>query len=201
MEDYERYNSQICLSSTQKILLNPNLILLKVKIVTPRLLLQPISKIYEEDIFREFNEEITRYIYPCPAKDISETRSFIEDSIVRMKNGTDLQLVVLDRDTKAFLGCAGIHKINRSCPEFGIWLKKSAHGNKYGLETIMALKEWAEKNLDDKQLIYAVDQANIASQRIAQQLGGTIFREFEQKNLSGKILHIVEFKIPKHDVD
>ncbi len=181
--------------------MNPNPILLKVKIVTPRLLLQPISKIYEEDIFREFNEEITRYMYPSPPKDISETRSFIEDSIARMKQGTDLQLVILDKDSKEFLGCTGIHKINRSCPEFGIWLKKSAHGNKYGLETITTLKEWAEKNLDDKQLIYPVDKANIASKRIPQQLGGTIFREFEQKNLSGETLHIVEFKIPKHYVD
>lgn len=175
-----------------------NHILLKVRVLTDRLLLQPISKFYEEDIFREFNQEITTYMYPCPAKDISETRSFIEDSIARMKNEKDLQLVILNRETKEFLGCASIHKINRKNPEFGIWLKRSAHSNGYGLETIAALKEWADNNLDYKQLIYPVDKANIPSRRIPEKLDGKIIREFDLENLSGRVLNIIEFAIIKH---
>ncbi|WP_222427269.1 GNAT family N-acetyltransferase [Hyella patelloides] len=179
-------------------MLTPNHILLNVEIVTERLLLQPISIVYEDDIFKEFNEEITTYTYPCPARDISETRSFIEDSIAGMKNEKDLHCVILDKDTQEFLGCAGIHNINGKSPELGIWLKKSAHGNGYGLETIAALKKWADNNLEYEQLIYPVDKANIPSKRIPEKLSGKIAREFEQVNLSGRVLQIIEFRIPKN---
>ena len=114
--------------------------LLNVEIVTNRLSLKPISMNYKEDIFLEFTEEIATYMYPRSAKDSSETESFINDSVVGLKNRENLQLVILKKDSQEFLGCAGLHNINRKVPEIGIWLKQSAHGNGYGLETVIALK-------------------------------------------------------------
>lgn len=102
--------------------------LLNVEIVTNRLSLKPISMNYKEDIFLEFTEEIATYMYPRSAKDISETESFISDSVVGLKNRDNLQLVILKKDSQEFLGCAGLHNIDRKAPEIGIWLKKSAQG-------------------------------------------------------------------------
>jgi RimJ/RimL family protein N-acetyltransferase len=176
--------------------LSQNHSFLDVKITTNRLLVKPISMTYKSEIFQEFTDEITNYMYPCSAKDISETESFIKDSIFGMKTEDHLIVVILKKDSQEFLGCAGIHKINTNYPELGIWLKKSAHGNNYGLETITALKTWAEENLHYKSLVYTVDKRNVPSRKIPEKLGGRIVREYKKTNLSGKVLQLLEYKIP-----
>jgi RimJ/RimL family protein N-acetyltransferase len=168
--------------------------LLDVEISTPRLLLKPISMDYKEVIFSEFTEEITSYTYPRSAEHIVETETFIKQSLEGLKKGTNLEVVILAKDSQEFLGCAGLHALNKE-PTLGIWLKKSAQGNRYGLETITALKEWADENLDYEYLIYPVDKRNIASRKIPESLGGQIVKEYEKLNLSGNILHIVEYWI------
>lgn len=173
------------------------MILLNLKISSDRLLLQPISLEYKEVIFREFTEEITTYMHPRSPQDISETELFISESLLNMQNGNELVVVILEKDSQEFFGCCGIHKLNSQHPELGIWLTKSAHHQGYGLEAITALKAWAEINLDYEYLIYPVDRENIPSRRIPERLGGQIYREYEQTNLSGKVLHLVEYRIFK----
>ena len=169
--------------------------LLNVEISTNRLLLQPISMKYKKDIFSEFTDEITMYMYPRSPKNISETEAFINESIAKLKNSSNLGLVILNKEYQEFLGCAGIHNITQKYPELGIWLKKAAHGNKYGLEAITAIKHWADENLDYKYLCYPVDRANIASRKIPQALGGESVKEYDKINMSRNILHIVEYRI------
>lgn len=169
--------------------------LIEVEITTKRLLLQAIAMHHKTEIFKEFTVEISTYMYPRPAIDISETEQFIEDSTIGLTNGYNLQLVILKKDTQEFLGCTGIHNINTETPEFGIWLKKSAQGQGYGLETITALKQWAQENLDCEYLRYPVDKENYPSRRIPERLGGVIVKEYDKVNLSGNVLHLVEYKI------
>ena len=176
--------------------LKPEYLFFNVKISTNRLLLKPISMTYKADIFAELSDEITTYMYPRSAKEIAETEAFINDSIFGMKIESHLILVILNKESQEFLGCTGIHYINRKNPEIGIWVKKSAHGNGYGLETVTALKKWTEENLDYEYLIYPVDRENIPSRRIPETLGGQIVKEYEQTNLSGRVLHVIEYRIP-----
>jgi len=116
-------------------------------IQTPRLTLKLISPEYTEHIFKEFTSDITTFMYPKAAEDISETEVFVKNSIKDNEEGKELQIVILKQDTGEFLGCGGLHHIDRSTPELGIWLKKSAHGNGYGKEAIIGLKSWADENL------------------------------------------------------
>jgi [ribosomal protein S5]-alanine N-acetyltransferase len=169
--------------------------LLQIEISTNRLLLKPIDMQYKAEIFREFTKEIACYMFPRPANDIFETESFINESIIGLTQGSNLQLVIIKKDTQEFLGCTGIHNVNTKTPELGIWLKKSAHGNCYGLETIRALKDWAEEKLDYDYLIYPVDRDNYPSRRIPEGLGGVIVKEYDKKSLSGNILHLVQYKL------
>jgi RimJ/RimL family protein N-acetyltransferase len=166
-----------------------------VEIYTNRLLLKPISMQYKAEIFSEFTEEITVYMHPRSPKDISEIEAFIQLSLEDLKDGSNLVLTILKKESQEFLGCAGLHEINLKSPALGIWLKKSAHGKKYGLEAITGIKSWADKHLDYEYLRYPVDRANIASRKIPEALGGKIFREYNKVNLSGNILHLVEYKI------
>ncbi|MCU0535369.1 MAG: hypothetical protein MUD14_15885 [Hydrococcus sp. Prado102] len=54
--------------------------LLSLTIEGDRLRLVTISDEFDRDIFQEFTDEITIYMFPSPAKDIEETRSFIAKS-------------------------------------------------------------------------------------------------------------------------
>ncbi|MEM9922664.1 MAG: GNAT family N-acetyltransferase [Cyanobacteria bacterium P01_D01_bin.50] len=175
-----------------------NYSLLSIEIISSRLLLKSISLTYKKEIFDTFTEDITTYMYPRPAKNIVETASFIKNSLEGMKNQHELILVILKKDSQEFLGCAGIHGINKEHPEFGIWLKKTAHGKGYGLETVVAIKSWCEENLDCEYFIYPVDEENYPSRRIPEKLGGKVSRVYQKKNLSGRILNLVEYIIPKN---
>jgi RimJ/RimL family protein N-acetyltransferase len=169
--------------------------LLKVIIETPRLKLVPTSLKYAPEIFKEFTPEITTYMYPKSAKEISETETFINTSVQNMEKREELQVVILDRQTGEFLGHAGLKNIHTDTPEPGLWIKKSAHGHKFGREAIAGLKKWADENIKYRYLIYPVDKRNIPSRKIPESLGGVVEDEYKKENVSGNILDMVEYHI------
>ena len=166
------------------------------RIETERLVLLPISLQWKEDIFREFNEEITHYLMGKPAKNVAETEAFIASAIEDMEKGEELVFVITQREDNAFLGCCDIHRLQTTTPEMGIWLKKSAHGKGYGLEAMRALKQWMDEHLEYEYITYPVDRDNKASRKLIEALGGTVQKEYEKESLSGNILHAVEYWIP-----
>ncbi|MEA5578696.1 GNAT family N-acetyltransferase [Anabaena sp. UHCC 0451] len=171
------------------------------EIFTDRLLIKAISLKYKEEIFREFTPKIATYLYAAPAKEIEGTEFFINQSLLEMQKGENLIVVILKKDSQEFLGCSGINDLQTPHPQTGIWLKKIAHGQGYGTEVIKALKEWAEQNLDYEYLRYPVARENTASRRIPEKLGGQINREYSYTNLSGRVLNIIEYIMPKPIID
>jgi len=169
--------------------------LLNTRIESERLCLLAIGRDYAEEIFRNFTAGITLYMYPKPPSAISETLAFIDHSVDALKNGSCLQVVITDRTTGEFLGCAGLAGIGKTDPELGIWLKKSAHGNGYGLEAINAIIAWARSNLEFEYLRYPVDKRNIASRRIPELNGGIASKEYRKINQSGVLLDEIEYWI------
>ncbi|MEH1816683.1 MAG: GNAT family N-acetyltransferase [Nostoc sp.] len=169
----------------------------KVSLESKRLILQTISLEHTEDVFREFTSEITTFMYPKPAQSLRETEKIIREMILQRENHTDLVLVILKKDGLEFLGICEVGAIDTQTPELGIWLNKSAHGHGFGREAIDALKDWVDKNLEYNYLSYPVDKKNIPSRKIAESLGGKVFREFQQINKSGDLLDEVEYRIYK----
>ena len=169
--------------------------LLKERIESKRLLLVPISMEYKDEIFREFSEDITIFMYPSPAKNISETEEFIKNSLKGLGEGSNLQLVITARNSHEFFGCAGLHHIDSKTPEMGVWLKKSVHGQGYGKEAMVAIKKWADENLKYDYILYPVADENVASRKIPELLKGKIERKYDEKNMSGNTLHLIEYRI------
>lgn len=168
-----------------------------VEIVGERVRLVPITNKYETDIFHEFTEAVTRYMFPKPPETIDDARAFIQRSHETMQAGNNLQLVILQRETSEFLGCCGLHgKDNGRKPELGLWLKTGAHGHRYGREAITILVDWAKKHLEVDGFIYPVDRQNIASRKIPESLGGQIAREAQVMAQSGQVLDEVVYEIP-----
>lgn len=165
------------------------------KFETERLSCRIIDQTYAEDIFNTFTSVVTKYMTPCPAKDISETRSFINMSIRDVENETSLLFVILDKTNGNFLGCLGLHSLNKPAPEIGIWLKKGAHGYGYGKEAVTSLVEWSKKHLGIKNFIYPVDKRNLSSRKIPESLGGKIHKEYQSVGFAGNKLDQVEYLI------
>lgn len=167
-----------------------------VTISCERIKLAPISAVYSEDIFKEFTDEITRYMVPATPSNIDQINDFIQSSIDSMQNNIDLTLAIVEKTNDEFLGVCGLHgRFNRNEPVLGIWLKKSAHGYKYGQEAIRALADWARHNVIFEHMVYPCDKDNVASRKIAESLGGSIFRTGEVKSMSGRTLNEIAYKI------
>jgi RimJ/RimL family protein N-acetyltransferase len=169
--------------------------LLDQTIETERLILKPISYEYAEDIFKEFTQEITKYMYPKPAKNIDETKEFIKHSLVGLENGTNFQLVIVNKTNSEFIGCIGLHNINEIDPELGIWTKKSSHNNGYGMEAMNGLIKWANENIKFNHLKYPVDKRNKASKRIPERNDGEIMKEYKKIGMGGNELDEIEYWI------
>ncbi len=163
-------------------------------IVTERLILSPINHCYAAEIFTSFTPIVTKYMFPAPAKEISETHAFIEASMQQLVAETDLVLVILNKD-HAFYGCIGLHKLKTATPEIGIWLRETAHGFGYGFEATCGLIAWAREHIKLDYFLYPVDVQNIPSRRIPEKLGGKLIGTKDKQNLSGKTLHLVEYAI------
>ena len=169
-----------------------------VNLKSDRLILQPVELKYKEEIFQEFTSEITTYMYPQAAKNISETEQVIKEMIQQRDDRTDLVLVISNKKTLEFLGMCGVHKIDTDTPELGVWVKKSAQGRGFGKEAIHLLKNWADGNLNYKYLSYPVDRRNIRSRKIALSLGGKLFDSYQKNNLRDDFLDLVEYRIFSH---
>ncbi len=168
-----------------------------VLIHTENLILKPIEQKYSEIIFQDFTDEIALYMLPKSADSIDEIELFIKNSIEGILNGSNLQLVAISKYTSEFIGCVGLHNIHTKDPELGLWIKKEAHGNSYGLEAITSLIDWAKKNIEFEYLKYPVDKRNYASRRIPEKNEGKIKREFKDINEKGFELENVEYWIYK----
>src|SRR3989344_6958657 len=169
--------------------------LLKKGMETERLALMPISLNWKNDVFREFNADITKYLMGKPAQSISETEDFIAACIDELQNGEACTFVITKKTNNEFLGCTDIQNLKTNAPEIGIWIKKSAHGNKFGFEALTALKQWADIFLDYEHLVYPVDRDNTPSKKIAESLGGKVQKEYDKENLLGNTLHALEYWI------
>jgi RimJ/RimL family protein N-acetyltransferase len=172
----------------------------KVVIETKRLRIQPISEKNILDVYKNFTIDITQYMYPQPTGHIKDAEVFIRESMKGLKEGTNLQMVMVLKDTDEFIGCLGLHNVGTPDPELGLWVKKSAHSHGYGLEGIRGIVEWARENLELDHFRYPVDRNNRSSRRIPVTIGGSFAKSYKRPNMDeSKILDIVEYWIPKQN--
>ena len=132
---------------------------------------------------------------PSSPDQIEETLEFLHGTIAKRKQNEELVFAICKCDTHQFLGACGLHKIGTPHPVLGIWIKQSAHDNRYGRKAISALADWANQHLDYEYLTYPVDRNNIPSCKIPKSLGGEIFEEYSGKKMDGDTLDLVVYKI------
>jgi ribosomal-protein-alanine N-acetyltransferase len=161
-----------------------------------RIALTPVSRVFAQDIFREFTPEVTAWMFPKSPSQLDETHEFIDKAIRQWHLGTDLTFAILDKSCREFLGTCGLHGGGHPRrPEFGIWLKVGAHGKAFGREAISTLRDWSAEALDVDSFIYPVDRRNTPSRKIAESLGGIAIGERQVRSMSGVDLELVVYRI------
>ena len=162
-----------------------------------RVRLLSITEAFTQDIFAEFSNDVTTYMFPKPATSIEQTKAFIQSSLAAFGEANNLQLVISDKITGEFLGCCGLHgRDDARNPEIGIWLKKSALGKALGREAVWTLVYWAKDHIELESFVYPVDKRNQPSRNIPVSLGGQIIEERIDKGMAGNVLDEVVYKIP-----
>ena len=160
-----------------------------------RLILRPVSQDYAQEIFDAFDDDVVKYTAFSRPTHINEETDYIRMAMAKNDAGQDFYVFIFRKDTGEAIGAAGLHHIDTKTPEFGIWTKTSAHGNKFGQEAIRAIKQWADQNLDYDYLSYPVVDVNIASRKIPETLGGTVARHYVDKDDQGQDMSLVEYRI------
>lgn len=140
-----------------------------ISIESERLTLKPTSLEHSEEVFREFNDNVTKFLTRGPNESLETTQDFIKMSTEEARRGEKIQLTVTDKNGD-FLGLTSIERTNTKTPEFGLWLKETAQGKGFGPELIFSLYDWAAQNLDVDHFIYRADRENIGSWKIAEKL-------------------------------
>ncbi|MDO4567802.1 MAG: GNAT family N-acetyltransferase [Clostridia bacterium] len=164
-------------------------------LITDRLTLAPVTRAHAASIFACFDERVTKYMYPSPAKELSETERLVDRFIEEHARGTDYVFAIALKDGGEFIGLAGLHRLQSATPELGIWTKTAAHGHHYGREAIGALISLA-RSLKYESLLYPVDRRNIPSAKIPQYYGGAIAGELvETPTADGRTLEIITYRI------
>ena len=164
-------------------------------IETERLTIYPLEVKHTQDIYNNFNKEINTFMTSAPPKKLSDTEEFVSGAIKKNQDSKDFHVVFFNREGE-FIGGGSLSHIDTSTPEFGVWVKKSAHGNKYGREAMTALKLWADQNIEYEYLKYPVAIQNIASRKIPESLGGIVKDEYKRmRRQTGKFLNCVEYRI------
>ncbi len=162
-----------------------------------RVRLVTLTRECTREIFENFTPEITRFMIPAPARDITDTEAFIEDALEKQLRGSDFHWVIQRHRSGEFLGVCGLHLRDEFPePELGIWIKKAAHGNGYGSEAISGIVRWAAQHVIFSHLVYPVDRRNSSSRKIAESLGGKIIMEKKITSMTGAELDEVVYAIP-----
>jgi [ribosomal protein S5]-alanine N-acetyltransferase len=163
-------------------------------IITERLRLQPVSEKFKQVICKEFTAAITRYMPFSPSGDIKDPEAFIADANQQFTDMQSMHLCILEKESSEFLGMCGLHHINTTAIEIGLWLKLSAQQMGYGTETVKALVAFAEKKFAAESLIYPVDKNNIPSRKIPEKIGFVVFSKYQKKKDDTTTLDIVEYR-------
>lgn len=113
--------------------------------------------------------------------------------LLKSKNGeTDLNMLILDKETEEFLRYLGIYYIGKKELELGIWINKGKQHNGYAIEAVKSAITWLKVNYKFSYIKYPVDRKNIASRKIPEYFDGKVKKEYLLNSCNGKELYIVE---------
>ncbi|WP_283177897.1 GNAT family N-acetyltransferase [Gemmobacter sp. 24YEA27] len=143
-----------------------------VKLRTERLRIKPFSPDDADEAFIELTPSLTRFMSFDPPPSRAAFETVWKAWLKTIEDGSDLTFVLRLRDTRRFIGLAGLHNTGSAEPELGIWVAEREHGNGYGREAVHGVARWGATAFGAIAFRYPVAVANSPSRRLAEALGG-----------------------------
>jgi RimJ/RimL family protein N-acetyltransferase len=165
----------------------------KVSISTPRLVLSAFMAKDADETYNCITPTLTRYMAwdPQPRHEFNETWN---NWLKNFTLGLEIIFAIREINTHQFIGLVGIHHLQTSIPEVGIWIREDCHQQRYGQEAVSNAVQWATENIQADYLVYPVAKENIPSRKIAESLGGEVVSSSKSRKYE-----LVTYKIPlKH---
>jgi RimJ/RimL family protein N-acetyltransferase len=156
---------------------------------------RPINMEDLEIIYKNYDEEAAFYMNLYKVGNKEKAVNFIKQCIKELNEETDLNMLILDKETEEFLGYLGIYYIGTIEPELGIWINKEKQHNGYAVEAVKAAITWLKTNYKFTHVKYPVDRKNITSRKIPEYFNGEVKKEYLLHSCNGRELDIVEYWI------
>lgn len=104
---------------------------------------------------------------------LEETEANIREAYLKFLSRENLRLHIFHRETGAFVGCTGLHRIDWAVPKFeiGYWIDSKQSGNGYMTEAVEGVMKFAFQRLKANRVEVHCDAKNIKSRAIPERLG------------------------------
>ncbi|WP_159888638.1 GNAT family N-acetyltransferase [Paenibacillus puerhi] len=107
------------------------------------------------------------------APSLAASEEDIRRARIRFLERSDLRLLLVAKDTGKLIGCSGLHRIDWASRRFeiGYWLRSSCVGRGYMTEAVVAIEQFAIRELNANRIEIHCDSRNTRSARVAERAG------------------------------
>lgn len=104
---------------------------------------------------------------------VEETELNVRQAHIAFLERKDLRMHIFHRETGAFIGSTGLHRINWEVPKFeiGYWIDTRYSGQGYITEAVKGLTDFSFRELHAQRLEIRCDSKNVKSRKVAERLG------------------------------
>lgn len=147
------------------------------------------------DIYPCVTTTLTRYMSWEPASSFAEQEKIGQQWLEKEANNTDRHFVLCHKQDQRFIGLIGVHRMQTSTPELGIWIREDCHHQGFAKEAILEVFRWASAHLSAQYFLYPVAVDNQPSRQLAEFLGGAIAGYKTERKYQAVIYHIPPYQI------
>lgn len=117
---------------------------------------------------------------------LEATEESLRQAVANFITRKDLRLHLFLKETGAFIGSSGLHRIDWSIPKFeiGYWLDTKYEGRGYMTEAVKAISDFAFQELKARRLEIRCDEENIRSRAVAERAGFELEGTLRQDSVS-----------------
>ncbi|MEO3943903.1 GNAT family N-acetyltransferase [Gorillibacterium sp. CAU 1737] len=129
--------------------------------------------------------------------EVEDSEINVRRAYLRFLERSDMRLQLLDKQTGELVGSSGLHRIDWDSRSFetGYWIRSSRLRQGYASEAVMAITDFAIRELGANRIQIRCDRTNIPSAEVARKCGFTlegILRQ-DSNNTSGELSDTMVF--------
>lgn len=144
---------------------------------TQRILMKVPDPIDASSVYEAICESIsdlkTWFTWAQSLPNIETCRETAKMAFEAFVSKSDIRYYLFNVDTKAFIGVAGLHRIEWTIPKFeiGFWVRSSYQGQGYAAEAVNALTLLAFNSFRARRVEIRCDEQNVRSRKTAERTG------------------------------